>query len=161
MASGLIRSLDMGDPLVHPNPLQLDLAMPFATPPLLGRVAFVTGSSRGIGRAIAVELARWGADVVVHAQKNRDLAEAVATEIRGLGRRSLVVLADVRVKAELEAAADRAKAELGPVDILVNNVGTRQDGPFILMGVAPGRFKHSPNRGRQDHDAHTRANKPT
>ena len=108
--------------------------MPFATPPLLGRIAFVTGSSRGIGRAIAVEFARWGADVVVHGQKNLDLAEQVASEIRALGRRSMAVLADVRVKAELEAAADRVKAELGPVDILVNNAGTRQDGPFILMG---------------------------
>jgi 3-oxoacyl-[acyl-carrier protein] reductase len=107
--------------------------MPFSHPPLLGRIAFVTGSSRGIGRAIAVELAHWGADVVVHAQKNLDMAETVAEEIRGLGRRSMVVLADVRVKADLEAAADRVKAELGTVDILVNNVGTRQDGPFILM----------------------------
>jgi 3-oxoacyl-[acyl-carrier protein] reductase len=107
--------------------------MPFDPLPLHGRTAFVTGSSRGIGRAIAVELGRWGADVVVHAQKNLDLAESAATEIRALGRRSLAVLADVRVKAELEAAADRVKAELGPVDILVNNAGTRQDGPFILM----------------------------
>ena len=107
--------------------------MPFDPLPLHGRTAFVTGSSRGIGRAIAVELGRWGADVVVHAQKNLDLAESTAAEIRGLGRRSLALLADVRVKADLEAAADRVKAELGPVDILVNNVGTRQDGPFILM----------------------------
>ncbi len=107
--------------------------MPFSQPPLLGRVAFVTGSSRGIGRAIAIELARWGADVAIHAQKNLALAEAVAEEIRGMGHRSMAVLADVRVKAELEAAADRVKAELGPVDILVNNAGTRQDGPFILM----------------------------
>ncbi|HJV38419.1 MAG TPA: 3-oxoacyl-ACP reductase family protein [Geothrix sp.] len=110
--------------------------MPFNQPPLLGRIAFVTGSSRGIGRAIAVELARWGADVVVHAQKNLDLAEAVAAEVRGMGRRAMAVLADVRVKAELEAAADQVKAELGPVDILVNNAGTRKDGPFILMGDA-------------------------
>ncbi len=108
--------------------------MPFNQPPLLGRIAFVTGSSRGIGRAIAIELARWGADVAVHAQKNLALAEAVAGEIRALGRRAVVVLADVKVKAELEACADRVKAELGPVDILVNNAGTRQDGPFILMG---------------------------
>ena len=107
--------------------------MPFDPLPLSGRTAFVTGSSRGIGRAIAVELGRWGADVVVHAQKNLDLAESAAAEIRALGRRSLAVLADVRVKADMEAAADRVKAELGPVDILVNNAGTRQDGPFILM----------------------------
>jgi len=107
--------------------------MPFNHPPLLGRIAFVTGSSRGIGRAIALELARWGADVVIHAQKNLELAEAVAGEVRGLGRRSLVVLGDVKAKADMEACADRVKAELGPVDILVNNAGTRQDGPFILM----------------------------
>jgi NAD(P)-dependent dehydrogenase (short-subunit alcohol dehydrogenase family) len=56
--------------------------MPFDPLPLHGRTAFVTGSSRGIGRAIAVELGRWGADVVVHAQKNLDLAESAATEIR-------------------------------------------------------------------------------
>lgn len=108
--------------------------MPFNPSPLLGRIAFVTGSSRGIGRAIAVELGRWGADVVVHAHRNRDLAEATAAEIRGMGRRAMAVLADVRVKAELESAADRVKAEMGLVDILVNNAGTRQDGPFILMG---------------------------
>ena len=108
--------------------------MPFNQPPLLGRIAFVTGSSRGIGRAIAIELAHWGADVAVHAQKNLDLAEGVANEIRRLGRRAVVVLGDVKVKADLEACADRVKAELGPVDILVNNAGTRQDGPFILMG---------------------------
>jgi 3-oxoacyl-[acyl-carrier protein] reductase len=108
--------------------------MPFNHLPLLGRIAFVTGSSRGIGRAIALELGHWGADVVVHAQKNLDLAEAVAADIRGMGRRAMAVLADVRVKAELEAAADRVKAEMGLVDILVNNAGTRQDGPFILMG---------------------------
>ncbi len=108
--------------------------MPFNQPPLLGRIAFVTGSSRGIGRAIAIELAHWGADVAVHAQNNLDLAEGVAKEIRALGRRALVVLGDVKVKADLEACADRVKAELGTVDILVNNAGTRQDGPFILMG---------------------------
>jgi 3-oxoacyl-[acyl-carrier protein] reductase len=108
--------------------------MPFNQPPLLGRIAFVTGSSRGIGRAIAIELARWGADVAVHAQKNLDLAEGVAEEVRALGRRAVVVLGDVKVKADLEACADQVKASLGPVDILVNNAGTRQDGPFILMG---------------------------
>jgi len=108
--------------------------MTFHPSPLLGRTAFVTGSSRGIGRAIALELAQWGADVVVHAQKNLALAEGTSAEIRAMGRRSIALLADVKVKAELEAAADRVKAELGPVDILVNNAGTRRDGPFILMG---------------------------
>ena len=110
--------------------------MPFESLSLHGRVAFVTGSSRGIGRAVALELAHWGADVAVHARTNIEMAEAVAAEIRGLGRRAVAVLADVREKAQVEAAADRVKAELGPVDILVNNAGTRQDGPFILMGDA-------------------------
>ena len=110
--------------------------MPFESLSLHGRVAFVTGSSRGIGRAVALELAHWGADVAVHARTNIELAEAVAAEIRTLGRRAVAVLADVREKAQVEAAADRVKAELGPVDILVNNAGTRQDGPFILMGDA-------------------------
>ena len=110
--------------------------MPFESLSLHGRVAFVTGSSRGIGRAVAMELAHWGADVAVHARTNIELAEAVAAEIRTLGRRAVAVLADVREKAQVEAAADRVKAELGPVDILVNNAGTRQDGPFILMGDA-------------------------
>ena len=108
--------------------------MPFANPPLAGKVAFVTGSSRGIGRAIALELAIWGADVAVHALRNLDLAEAVAEEIRGMGRRAIAVQGDVRDKAGMEACAERAKAELGPVGILVNNAGTRKDGPFILMG---------------------------
>jgi 3-oxoacyl-[acyl-carrier protein] reductase len=108
--------------------------MPFLHPPLLGRTAFVTGSSRGIGRAIAVELARWGADVAVHGQKNLARAEAVADEVRGFGRRAVALLGDVQTKAHMEACAERVHAELGPVDILVNNAGIRKDGPFILMG---------------------------
>ncbi|HJU82582.1 MAG TPA: 3-oxoacyl-ACP reductase family protein [Holophagaceae bacterium] len=108
--------------------------MPFPTLPLQGRVAMVTGSSRGIGKAIALELGRWGADVVVHAMKNADLAEAVAAQIRAEGRRAIAVLGDVRDKAAMDACAERAKAELGGVDILVNNAGTRKDGAFILMG---------------------------
>ena len=108
--------------------------MPFSPQPLHGRTALVTGSSRGIGKAIALELARWGADVAVHAIRNAELAEGVAEEIRALGRRSIAVLGDVREKAAMEACAERIKAELGPVDILVNNAGTRKDGAFILMG---------------------------
>ncbi len=107
--------------------------MPFANPPLQGRVAFVTGSSRGIGKAIALELATWGADVAIHALKNADMAEQVAVAIRAMGRRSIAVLADVSNKVAMSQCADRVKQELGVVDILVNNAGTRNDGPFILM----------------------------
>ena len=102
--------------------------------PLLGSTALVTGSARGIGRAIALELARWGADVAVHALKNREKAEEVAAEIRALGRKSLAVLGDVRDKAAMDALAKEIEAALGPVDLLVNNAGTRKDAPFILMG---------------------------
>jgi len=108
--------------------------MPFINPPLAGKVAFVTGSSRGIGQAIALELASWGASVVVHALKNRDLAEGVAATIREAGGKALAVTGDVRDKAALEACVKEAEATLGPIDILVNNAGTRKDGPFILMG---------------------------
>ncbi len=52
--------------------------MPFANPPLKGRIAFVSGSTRGIGKAIALELAAWGADVAVHGMKSAEAAEAVA-----------------------------------------------------------------------------------
>ena len=103
---------------------------------LQGRVAVVTGSSRGIGRAIALELADWGADVAVHARTELDRAEAVAAEVRARGRRAVAVLADVRDKAALEAAATKVVADLGPVDLLINNAGTRQDAPFILMSDA-------------------------
>jgi 3-oxoacyl-[acyl-carrier protein] reductase len=115
-----------------PNPLSL--TMPFAHPPLAGHVAFVTGSARGIGKAIARELAIWGADVAVHALKNQAMAEELCEEIRAMGRKSIAVLADVRDKDAMNAGAARVKAELGEVDILVNNAGTRKDGPFILMG---------------------------
>lgn len=102
--------------------------------PLANRVAFVTGSARGIGRAIALELAAWGADVAVHALKNRDLAEEVAEAVRARGRRAVALLGDVRDKAAMDECARLAGEALGPVDLLVNNAGTRQDGPFILMG---------------------------
>ncbi len=117
--------------------------MPFANPPLQGRVAFVTGSSRGIGKAIALELATWGADVAVHGLKNAELAEEVAAEIRAMGRKSIAVMADVSNKVAMSQCADRVKRELGPVDILVNNAGTRDDGPFILM--ADEKWEHVMN----------------
>jgi 3-oxoacyl-[acyl-carrier protein] reductase len=110
--------------------------MTFNQPPLAGRIAFVSGSSRGIGQAIALELARWGADVAVHCLTTRERAEQVAEEVRGLGRKSVVVQADIRDKAAMSSCADQVKAELGVVDILVNNAGTRKDGHFILMSRA-------------------------
>lgn len=102
--------------------------------PLLGSVALVTGSARGIGEAIALELARWGADVAVHGLRDRARAEAVAEAVRATGRKAIAVLGDVRDKAAMETCAKEVEAALGPISILVNNAGKRQDAPFILMG---------------------------
>jgi 3-oxoacyl-[acyl-carrier protein] reductase len=113
---------------------------------LSGRVAFVTGGSRGLGRADALTLARAGADVVsadilvesdasAEAERYGPLAraaraqglvktEATADEIRGLGRRALALKCDVTDSEQVESAVQRTVDELGSVDILVNNAGT-------------------------------------
>jgi enoyl-[acyl-carrier protein] reductase III len=83
--------------------------------------ALVTGGSRGIGRACALALADRGADVVLSYIENRDAAEATAEEIRGMGRRALVVQGDAGSAAENVALADRAIEELGPLRYLVCN----------------------------------------
>jgi glucose 1-dehydrogenase len=88
---------------------------------LQGRVALVTGASRGIGRAIAIELAREGADVALNYAKHGEEAAAAAAEIAGLGRRAMPVQADVGDRGQVEAMFDRVVREFGKVDILVNN----------------------------------------
>lgn len=90
---------------------------------LSGKVALVTGSSRGIGKAIAVGLAKFGADVAVTSRKLPDLEE-VAKEIRGLGRRSMAVATHVGRVEEIMNLVPKVKEELGRIDILVNNAGT-------------------------------------
>src|SRR2546430_7867078 len=89
---------------------------------LSGQVAIVTGAGRGIGRATALELAGMGADIVV-AELDQAGAERTAAEVKGLGRRVSVVRTDVTSRADLKAMADRARAEFGRIDILINNAG--------------------------------------
>ena len=92
-----------------------------------GRVALVTGSSRGIGRAIALELARRGADIVVTARTETprdDLPGTIhqtAEEVRALGRRAAALRADLAVASDIESLAKRAIDEMGRIDVLVNN----------------------------------------
>ncbi len=90
---------------------------------LTGKVALITGSSRGIGRATALGFARAGAEVVVTSRKLPDLEE-VAEEIRGLGRKSLAVAAHIGRMDELNTLVTKVKEEFGRIDILVNNAGT-------------------------------------
>ena len=90
---------------------------------LSGLRAVVTGSTSGIGRAIATEFARAGADVVVHGVRDAAKADAFAAELRSLGRHAAVVLADVGDEKSLAAFVDRCWVELDGIDIWVNNAG--------------------------------------
>ncbi|TRZ94624.1 MAG: SDR family NAD(P)-dependent oxidoreductase, partial [Dehalococcoidia bacterium] len=90
---------------------------------LEGKVALVTGGSRGIGRATALGFAEAGADVVVASRKLPDL-EKVADEIRGVGRKALPVAAHVGKMEDIHRLVETVTAEFGRIDILVNNAGS-------------------------------------
>jgi NAD(P)-dependent dehydrogenase (short-subunit alcohol dehydrogenase family) len=98
-------------------------AMSDPFPPLLPRVALVTGAARRIGRAIALDLAQAGFDVAVHCAGSHAEAESVAADIRALGRRA-VLRADLAQEAETQNLVEQAEAALGPVGVLVNNAST-------------------------------------
>ena len=99
---------------------------------LQGQVALVTGAGRGIGRAVALELARAGADLVLCARTQAQLEE-VAAEIRTLGRRALVATGDVSQVAPVEAIVAQALQEFAHIDILVNNAGITRDAVLLRM----------------------------
>ena len=90
---------------------------------LSGQAALVTGASRGLGRAIALRLARDGAAVCVNYRTRAGEAESVAGEIREAGGRAIAVPADVADAGQVTAMAERAAGELGPISVLVNNAG--------------------------------------
>jgi 3-oxoacyl-[acyl-carrier protein] reductase len=103
---------------------------------LEGRVALVTGADRGIGRAIALALARGGADVVVAYRSRRKEAEAVAREVRAQGRRAVAAQADVAVEADVARLARLAAAELGDPDVLVANAGIAEAAELSAIDAA-------------------------
>jgi 3-oxoacyl-[acyl-carrier protein] reductase len=106
---------------------------------LEGRKAVVTGGSRGIGRAIALELAREGADVAVNYLASEGAALEVAREIEKLGRRAMAIRADVSDFPDTFRMAQDVVAGLGQVDILVNNAGVNSDKTFVKMDHASWR----------------------
>jgi 3-oxoacyl-[acyl-carrier protein] reductase len=97
---------------------------------LHGKVALVTGSSRGIGRAIALALAKARSDIVVNFVRRSEEAQAVESEIRSLGQRCICVQADVSSSGEVERLVRTAQEQLGAVDILVNNAGISRPQPI-------------------------------
>lgn len=97
-----------------------------------GKTALITGASRGIGRACALELAKAGSRVAL-AARNREKLEAVAAEVRALGGEAYVVEIDLGDPASIKEAFAKTAAEFGPIDILVNNGGITRDGLALRM----------------------------
>lgn len=100
---------------------------------LTGKVALVTGASRGIGQAVAVELAKAGADVIVNYIGNEAVAQETVEKVEALGRKALKIKADVGNAEEVQAMVDEAHAAFGHIDVLVNNAGITRDGLLIRM----------------------------
>ncbi len=101
---------------------------------LLGKNVFVTGGSRGIGRACALTLAAAGADVAVGSSATGvESAEAVCLEIRAMGRRATAYSCDVGIRGEVDAMCAQVNEDFGAIDVLVNNAGVTRDGLFRKM----------------------------
>lgn len=106
---------------------------------LSGKVALITGASRGIGRGCAVEMARCGANVTVNYRSHPDEAEEVAEEVRSLGRRAITFGADVSDRHAVEAMVDQTVRDLGRVDIVVANAYYSKRQPFLELDVEEAR----------------------
>jgi 3-oxoacyl-(acyl-carrier-protein) reductase len=100
---------------------------------LKGKVSLVSGSSRGIGRAIAIALAEAGSDIVVNYASNLAAAEEVVEKLKKLGRRAMAIKADVSNRQQVAEMVERAQAEFGIIQILVNNAGITRDRSFLKL----------------------------
>ena len=108
--------------------------------PLVGKIALVTGSSQGIGRATAERLARSGADIVINYRSNASAASEAKSSIEALGRRCIAIQADVSKEEEVTRLFAEATQALGPITILVNNAGTTRDKLILQMSLSD--FEH-------------------
>jgi 3-oxoacyl-[acyl-carrier protein] reductase len=102
---------------------------------LEGRVALVTGASRRIGRATALGRARHGADVIVTAHSAREEIEAVAEEVRAIGRKATAIMGDVTDEVEVKRMVAEARQAHGPIDILINNAAIRRQAKLTEMSL--------------------------
>ena len=96
-----------------------------------GKIALVTGSGRGIGKAIALKLASEGADIIVNFFRNREPAEETAVQIRSLGQKAIVIKANVGELAELAQLYQQIESELGGLDILIHNAASGFNRPAM------------------------------
>ncbi len=108
-------------------------ALPVALQQLSGKVAIVTGASRGIGRSTALALASEGAKVVVNYASSGEAAEKVVEEISALGSEAIAIAADVSKADQVEALVESAMTKWGRVDVLVNNAGITRDTLLLRM----------------------------
>ena len=99
----------------------------------VGKIVLVTGAQQGIGRAMAVEFAAAGADIAANWLDDQDAAEQVANQVRGCGRRVILVKADVAQIEQARSMVSAAQEALGPIDVLVNNAGVFPRVPFLEM----------------------------
>lgn len=102
---------------------------------LEGKIALVTGSGRGIGRAIALRLAQAGADVVINYHRNVGPAEETAAQIRALGRRALVIKANLAKPEEIDLLFDTIQSEFGGLDIFISNAASGFNRPALQQKV--------------------------
>jgi len=102
---------------------------------LTGRAALITGSSRGIGRAIALHLARQGASIAVNYLRNEEAAKQVQETIRSYKGQAVLIQGDIRVPEQAERVVDAAQEAFGRLDVLVNNAGFNRDTLLLRMSV--------------------------
>ncbi len=108
--------------------------------PLAGKVALVTGSGQGIGRATALRLAQAGADIVINYRSKANAAAEAQASIEAVGRRCVAIQADVSQEDDVSRLFAEATQFLGPITILVNNAGTTRDKLILQMSLAD--FEH-------------------